>query len=73
MEPSVNITVINQFAGKPPTGDDERTVSLKVGGYDISACGENEIPNIVDDAFLKRESGVFGFPLLEKSHDLSSR
>jgi hypothetical protein len=59
-----------QFAGIEPDRSSARTVSLKIGGYDLSSGREGEIPNIVDDAFLKRKSGVFGFPLLEQSDHL---
>lgn len=62
-----------QFAGDPSNAEDIRTLSLEVGGYDLRALGELEIPYVVDDAFLQRKSGIFGFALLEKTDHLGLR
>jgi hypothetical protein len=43
---------------------------LKIGGYDLGPDRQGEVPNFVDDSFLQRESGIFGFPLLEESAHL---
>ena len=44
--------------------------SWKIGGYDLGTGRQREIPNIADETFLNRESGVFGCSLLEKSQYL---
>ena len=46
--------------------------SWKNGGYDLGTGRQREIPNIADETFLNRESGVFGCSLLEKSQNLRS-
>ncbi len=60
----------NQFAGVKPETTTSRTVLLKIGGYDLSSDWESEIPNVVDDSFLQRKGGIFGFPLLEQPSHL---
>jgi hypothetical protein len=59
------------FAGTPPDVADAAPVLLKIDGYDLAPFREGEIPDVVDDSFLQRKSGVFGFPLPEKSDHLT--
>jgi hypothetical protein len=54
------------YAGHMPDSEDSRPLSLKVGGYQLRANRQGEIPYVVDDTFLQRESGIFGSPLLGK-------
>jgi hypothetical protein len=59
-----------QFAGRPEDVGlalSQTSVSLKIGGYQLRPNWQDEIPNVVDNFFLQRESGVFDFPLLEKN------
>jgi hypothetical protein len=63
---TVGIVLGFQYAGQRPDPEEGRSVSLKVGGYQLRSSRQDEIPNAVDDSFLKRASGAFGFTLLKK-------
>ena len=61
------------YGGAPENArgaDLERRVSYKVSGYALGVRRQGKIPNLVDDAYLKRENGIFGFPLVEEGQRL---
>ena len=54
-----------EFGGRP-----DPDVLREFGRYDWGAQGQGKIPNLVNDSFLQRKSGIFGFPLLQEGEQL---